>query len=157
MIKTVKGDLIKLAKQGEFDYIIHGCNCFHTMGSGIAGQLVNHYPLILEADKFTKYGDEEKLGTWTSVKVINNGIQFVIVNAYTQFFFGLGTDVFEYDAFDKFLNNFKTFLSHDRYSKKRIGFPQIGAGLAGGDWNRILKSIENFSDSEDVTIVIYSL
>lgn len=156
MIKTINGDLIKLVKQGEFDYIIHGCNCFHTMGSGIAGQLVKHYPLILEADKFTKYGDIKKLGTWTSVKVIENGIQFVIVNAYTQFFFGLGTDVFDYEAFDKFLNNFKTFLSYDRFSKRRIGFPQIGAGLAGGDWNVILKSIENFADSQDVTIVIYS-
>ena len=35
-MKIIKGDLIKLALQGEFDVIVHGCNCFCTMGAGIA-------------------------------------------------------------------------------------------------------------------------
>ena len=29
---VVHGDLFKLAEQGEFDIIVHGCNCFNTMG-----------------------------------------------------------------------------------------------------------------------------
>ena len=41
----------------------------------------------------------------------------------------------------------------------RIGFPQIGAGLAGGDWSRISKMIEKFSEDvasyADVTVVEY--
>jgi O-acetyl-ADP-ribose deacetylase (regulator of RNase III) len=156
MIKTISGNLIDLAESGNFDYIVHGCNCFHTMGSGLAGQLVKRYPLILEADKTSKYGDREKLGTWTSSKVFHNGHTFTIVNAYTQFFFGLAVDVFEYVAFDKFLVDFSKFLDSVRFSQKRIGFPMIGAGLAGGDWGQILKSIENFSESQDVTIVHFS-
>ena len=36
MIKYIKGDLIKLAQKGKFDIIAHGCNCFCTMGAGIA-------------------------------------------------------------------------------------------------------------------------
>lgn len=35
-MKTIKGDLIQLALANEFDVIIHGCNCFCTMGKGIA-------------------------------------------------------------------------------------------------------------------------
>ena len=35
-MKTVKGDLIHLALAGEFDVIVHGCNCYCTMGVGIA-------------------------------------------------------------------------------------------------------------------------
>ena len=35
-MNIVKGDLIKSAKEGQFDVIIHGCNCFNTMGAGIA-------------------------------------------------------------------------------------------------------------------------
>jgi O-acetyl-ADP-ribose deacetylase (regulator of RNase III) len=41
------------------------------------------------------------------------------------------------------------------FSGKRIGLPQIGAGLAGGDWNIISKIIEDELKGEDVTIVIY--
>ena len=39
MINYVDGDLIKLAKQGRFDVIVHGCNCFCQMGAGIAPQM----------------------------------------------------------------------------------------------------------------------
>ncbi|RYD20572.1 MAG: hypothetical protein EOP88_14530 [Verrucomicrobiaceae bacterium] len=35
-MKTVAGDLIQLAKNGEFDLIVHGCNCMCTMGAGVA-------------------------------------------------------------------------------------------------------------------------
>lgn len=174
-MKTIKGDLIKLAEEGEFNIIIHGSNCFHCMGSGIAGQLATKYPQVLEADKTqTDYGDKEKLGKW-SVATVGN---FTVINAYTQYFFGLGSDVFEYDAFDRFLKNFvnmiEYYMSYDNlifYNSKwdsdeirmvekfRIGFPQIGAGLAGGDWNRIFKMIEQFAkdveDYADVTIVEY--
>jgi O-acetyl-ADP-ribose deacetylase (regulator of RNase III) len=36
-----------------------------------------------------------------------------------------------------------------------IGLPMIGAGLAGGDWNRIKKIIEEELDAMDVWIVKY--
>ena len=35
-MNKIKGDLIKFAINGKFDVIIHGCNCFCTMGAGIA-------------------------------------------------------------------------------------------------------------------------
>ncbi len=35
-LNIINGDLIDLAKNGNFDVIIHGCNCFRTMGVGIA-------------------------------------------------------------------------------------------------------------------------
>ena len=38
-MKTIKGDLIKLAQDGEFDVIVHGCNCMCTMSAGIAKQI----------------------------------------------------------------------------------------------------------------------
>ena len=43
MYKEVKGDLIKLTLEGEFDVIAHGCNCFCTMGSGIAVAMKNTF------------------------------------------------------------------------------------------------------------------
>ena len=35
-MKVVKGNIFDLAEQGEFDVVVHGCNCFCTMGKGIA-------------------------------------------------------------------------------------------------------------------------
>ena len=173
-MKTIQGNLITLAEQGEFNMIVQGCNCFHTQSSGLAGQLASKYPQVLEADKTqTEYGDREKLGTW-SVAIVGN---FSVINAYTQYTFSREKDVFEYDAFDKFLNDFRNMIEYydsvanfywkpdgnnvrfREFEKFRIGFPQIGAGLAGGDWSRISKMIEKFSEDvacyADVTVVEY--
>lgn len=162
-MKTIKGDLIKLAEEGEFDMIIHGCNCFHAMGGGIARQLADKYPQVLKADKQTEYGDPEKLGYFSVAYVEVNGHTFSVINLYTQYKWSSGSDVFEYDHFQlylkkiaHFLNGFPTSLFTPKF---RIGFPMIGAGLAGGDWSRISKMIEKFSEDvasyADVTVVEY--
>jgi len=43
-MKIVEGDLIKMALGGEFDLIVHGCNCFCTMGAGIAKTIREYFP-----------------------------------------------------------------------------------------------------------------
>ena len=67
-------------------------------------------------------------------------------------------------SFEKFLNDFKVeILFYPNWespkNKIRVGFPMIGAGLAGGDWSRISKMIEKFSEDvasyADVTVVEY--
>lgn len=137
-MKTVKGNLIDLAEAGEFDIIVHGCNCFNLMGGGIAREIRARYPGAYEADCQTTAGDREKLGTYTR---FNTG-EFIIVNAYTQFQISRGDDVFEYEAFLKILQTLST-----QYPGKRFGFPMIGAGLAGGDWAKIHEMIRIFHDA----------
>ncbi len=154
MIKYVKGDLLALAEQGEFDAIVHGCNCFCTMGSGIARQIREEYPDAWEADSRTMSGDIFKLGNWTDVSVG----KFHIFNAYTQYGFNKGgerADVFEYTSFALILQK----LAH-LYGTKRFGFPMIGMGLAGGDKQRIIGLLEWFDElvstqGGSVTVVEY--
>ena len=136
-MKTVKGNLITLAEQGEFDVIVHGCNCFCKMGSGIALEVKKRYPAACQADYDTEPGDINKLGNFTS---FDTG-PFTIINAYTQFAPGSGEDVFEYDAFQVILQKLS------QWPDKRYGFPMIGAGLAGGDWDRIREKIEIFHNA----------
>ncbi len=145
MLKHAKGDLLEMAEQGQFNIIIHGCNCHNTMGSGIARQIRERYPQAYDADCATNYADRNKLGT-ISVALANNraGEKFVIVNAYTQYDFNRGgvlNDVFEYDAFKNILNGF----ARDASPAMNIGLPYIGMGLAGGDKKRILAMIETFA------------
>ena len=50
MLKHAKGNLIDMAEAGEFDVIVHGCNCQNTMGSGIAKEMRARYPGVYQAD-----------------------------------------------------------------------------------------------------------
>lgn len=141
----ISGDLLEQAKNNHFDVIIHGCNCFNTMGAGIAKAIKSEFPEAFEVDQKTKKGDREKLGTIT---VAQHGNLF-IVNAYTQYEFSRTKKPFDYDAFHSCLR-----LIKGRFSGKRIGLPKIGAGLAGGDWVLIEKILKEELGNEDVTVVI---
>lgn len=141
MIKYIKGDLLALAEQGQFDAIVHGCNCFNTMGAGIAKQIADKYPQAMLADDATVRGDCTKLGNWTVSHA--NVAGFAIINAYTQYNFSDGkTDVFEYDSFSVILRKLAMIHSDIRY-----GFPYIGMGLARGDKGRIIALLEDFSNT----------
>jgi O-acetyl-ADP-ribose deacetylase (regulator of RNase III) len=147
-LRTISGDLIHLAKRGEFDLIAHGCNCFTTMGAGIAKGIRAVFPEAFEADLATARGDRGKLGTCSHAEVVRNDLRIVIVNAYTQYDYrGSGTKL-DYDALRGCMGWIK-----ERYSGLRIGLPKIGAGLAGGDWLRIADIITEALPGEDVTIV----
>ncbi|SMX28842.1 Macro domain protein [Pelagimonas phthalicica] len=150
-MRTVKGDLIALALQGEFDVIVHGCNCFHTMGAGIARPIRDSFPEALAADKDTDYGSRDKLGSLSVAEVSRNGRQLIIVNAYTQFSYkGRGPKV-DYAALERCFAEIA-----QRFSKQRIGYPMIGAGLAGGDWTRIVKIIETQLQGLNHTLVEFA-
>jgi O-acetyl-ADP-ribose deacetylase (regulator of RNase III) len=150
-MRTITGDLITLAKGGTLDVIAHGCNCFHTMGGGIAAQIRQHFPEAFAADRATTYGDAGKLGTCSVATVtLAGGHTLTIVNAYTQFepSGGSGGVDVDYGAVAKAM---AWIGAH--YSGKRIGLPMIGAGLAGGDWATIEGIIRDALGGEDVTIV----
>jgi O-acetyl-ADP-ribose deacetylase (regulator of RNase III) len=146
-MKIIKGDLIKLAKQGTFDLIAHGSNCFCKMGAGIAKDIRIAFPEAWLADKKTVPGDKKKLGTITWAQCGD----VIVVNAYTQFDYWTKDKVLvEYDALRSCFETIKV-----QFSGKRIGIPKIGAGLARGDWNRIAAIIDEVMVGEDVTLVEY--
>lgn len=145
-LKTMDGDLIKLAQQGAFDVIVHGCNCFGIMGGGIARGIKSAFPEAYAADQATPRGERAKLGTCSEAIQGN----LVIVNAYTQYDYRGGGVKVDYAAVRKCMTWIK-----QRFSGKRIGLPKIGAGLAGGDWPTLQAIIEAELPDEDVTIVIY--
>jgi O-acetyl-ADP-ribose deacetylase (regulator of RNase III) len=130
MIRYVTGDLFKSSEE----VLVHGCNCFCTMGAGVALLVRQYYLDAYTADIMTKYGDKQKLGTYSSStgKHKYREQQITIVNAYTQYYFGCNKIQFDYDAFE---NVFKLILKD--FADKTICMPKIGAGLAGGDWLKI--------------------
>lgn len=148
-MKIIEGDLIEMFSKGEFDTIIHGCNCQHVMGAGIAGQINNIFPQALFSDKNnSNIGDIRKLSNWTSAAVQTEGGYGIIINLYTQFNPGKNLSI---SALDLGLYKLSQSLSKD----VKIGIPQIGCGIAGGNWDEVQPIIEKYFSEHNLTIVNY--
>lgn len=160
MITYIDGDLIKLAQEGHFDIVVHGCNCFSTMGAGIAPQMAkafgcNYFPM--EQDRLKK--NINKLGNidYECFYIESNDWKTIaVINAYTQYKYGSNHsdgDVapFDYEAFTICMRKINLTFEPGLI----IGMPKIGAGLAGGDWNRIEKIIEKELSNLKVIVVNY--
>ena len=84
-----------------------------------------------------------------------NEAEVNIVNSYTQFRYGKNhTDgvskPLDYEALTLCMRKI-----NQEFSGKHIGLPKIGAGLAGGDWNRIKNIIQTELKDMKVSVVIY--
>jgi O-acetyl-ADP-ribose deacetylase (regulator of RNase III) len=153
-MKTLSGDLLKLADMGFFDVIIHGANCFCTMGAGIAAQIRKKYPEAYKADCNTKKGDKKKLGTYSMATIYNAhlGKKLLIINAYTQYGFAKGKIKTDYNAVESVFGLIKKNLGG---SSLKFGYPKIGAGLGGGDWSIISNIICEKMIGEDHMFISY--
>ena len=145
---SVDGDLLLLANTGSFEVIVHGCNCFCEMNSGVAKSIILHFPEAHQADLATERGSKEKLGTYSAASVQRNGKQISIVNAYTQFHWRGAGVLADYDAIREVFSAIK----HD-FTGCKIAYPKIGAGLARGDWDVIAKIIDEQLHGEEHTLV----
>jgi O-acetyl-ADP-ribose deacetylase (regulator of RNase III) len=151
IMKTVQGDLLHLAMEGAFDVIIHGCNCQCQMGKGIALTIKRQFPEAYAADLATEKGDRRKLGTFSAADVERDGQSFMIVNAYTQFHWrGDGVKA-DYDAIRSVMRSIAAC-----FPGRRIGYPKIGAGLAGGDWSIISGIIDEELADLDHTYIEFA-
>lgn len=168
----IHGDLITLANAGTFEVITHGCNCHCTMGAGIAPQMAKAFNCdTFKMECEDHKGDINKLGTidyeilyfsnWDKKfqmypdegdKIL---YKLYVVNSYTQYNYGANhadgvARPLDYDALTLCLRKINSI-----FKGKHIGLPQIGAGLAGGNWNRIKSIIQQELRDCKVTVVIY--
>lgn len=150
-MRIIQGDLIRLALQGTFDVIIHGCNCHCSMNAGIARAIREHFPEAYQADRRTIAGDATKLGTISSATVIRDGRELTIINGYTQFNYSGSGVLVDYDALRGVMRSVKS-----GFTGQRIGYPKIGAGLAKGDWSTIARIIDEELEGEHHTLVEFA-
>jgi len=144
-IEHHQGDLLT----SDCEAIAHGCNCFNTMGAGIAKQIKMRYPMAYEADCETIAGDKEKLGDF-SIAFENDRMIF---NLYTQY--NMGRDL-SYPALESSLRKLKNSLDFvDENQNLVLGLPRIGCGIAGGDWPRVEEIINNVFAKR--TVRVYTL
>ncbi len=144
-MKIIQADILSDIDPDKRTVVLHGCNCFHTMGSGIAAYLREQHPSIYDADvESSKYGDKSKLGRYTIARISDN---LRILNCYTQYGYGRAQMHADYDAITKCLKRVGKI-----YVDWEIRSPQIGCGLAGGDWEFVSQIFENELAGLDYTI-----
>jgi len=154
MLKTLKGDLIKLAIKGHFDVIVHGCNCKNLMNAGIARTIRENFPEAYEADteihKSVMWGNEYLILGQISTAFIEKRNDMVndltVVNAYTQFYPGPdATYIAVRDSFE--------LIAKKIPKTSRIGIPFIGCGIGGLEWDRVEYHLNHVMKNHDVTVI----
>ena len=170
MYNEVEGNIITLALEGKFHVIAHGCNCLSAMGAGLAPQMAkafgcDKFEMELQGANIGKLGNidyqtfvlgEKTIWSLEDCKNNRDEPELIVVNAYTQYKYGRNhsdgvSRPIDYEALSLCMRKMNTV-----FKGMHIGLPQIGAGLAGGDWNRIKGIIiEELIDCR-VTVVIFS-
>lgn len=167
--QEIDGDLITLAKAGKFDVIAHGCNCHSTMGAGIAPQMAKAFgcdlfEMELLGSDVNKLGNIDyqtfvlgQFAIWSTEDAKNNDNEpeLTVVNAYTQYNYGRNhsdgdAKPLSYEALTLCMKKINVV-----FRGQHIGLPKIGAGLAGGDWDRIKYIIQRELIDCQVTVVNY--
>ena len=141
-----KGDVL----ESDERVIVHGCNCFNTMGSGIARQIREQYPRAYTVDQKTLRGDKLKLGNFTYVEYGKLDDPIFVINAYTQYRYGRDKVYVDYDALEKVFVRICELFPHEV-----IALPKIGCGLAGGDWEVVSEILERVAKRFKKTFHVY--
>lgn len=155
MIQHTRGNAISLFIDDESKCAFaHGANCLCRMErqTGIAYEVKVRLPELWEADQRTKPGDRDKLGTASLVTWFgfDGEIQHIGYNLYTQYSNLDESDMFNYEALRTCFRRLRSHMIRNDIPKVYI--PKIGAGLAKGDWSKILKIIEE--ETADITVVV---
>ena len=148
-MNIIHDNLITLVQNKKFDLVLHGCNCFNTMGAGIALQIKNTFPSAFEADQKTKKGGKSKLGSFS--KTYESDCH--IINAYTQYSYGNDQIHFNEFALIAVLQKIKKDIPN--VENMRIGYPLVGGGLAGGDPEKIKAIFEKEFKNLNHTLVLF--
>ncbi|QFP93789.1 hypothetical protein [Pectobacterium phage Wc4-1] len=159
IIKIIKGDLLKMFKQGHFDVIAHGANCQNIMGGGIAAQISSQFPEALKADQvfYERMGKTDNIqghtpnpamaGHMSEARVKGGG---QIVNLYTQITLGRNA---KYQYVERACAKLNRWCKGN--SITRLGLPMIGSGIGGLDPVAVACIINATMPDVDVTLVIW--
>lgn len=155
MIQHARGNAISmfLADESQCAFA-HGANCLNRMEreSGIAHEVKTRLPELWAADQATEPGDRKKLG-YASFKMwegCDGAVGHIAYNLYTQYSNLDESDMLDYEALRMCFRRMSAHMA--RCSVHKVYIPKIGAGLAKGDWSKILTIIEE--ETHDITVVV---
>lgn len=157
MIKHIKCDIFKSGAA----VICHQVNCQGVMGSGVARQIREKYPIVYKGYKALcdDRAPENLLGEAQFIDVYDD-ILIGVFNIFGQLHYGYdGKCYTNYKALREALVTVYDYMNAYFDPTTTIAFPyKFGCYRGGGDWNVVYKMIEDiFGDSDyDVLICEYN-
>jgi len=140
-MKTLQGNLFDYAKNG---YIVHQVNCQNSMRSGFAGEFLRRYPLIKEEyHKEIQKFSEEGRSIVNHLQYVQLNNDLIGVNSYTQEYYGNAyKNNVKYTDEEALIRNIEKVLLKAKQESANVYIPEnIGCGLGGGDWGKVLEAL----------------
>jgi O-acetyl-ADP-ribose deacetylase (regulator of RNase III) len=150
-VKRVVGNLVKSVTSG---LILQQVNCQGVMGSGIAKELRETYPVVWETyrDLCSLMPAHQLLGQAQLVQVSD---ALYVANLFGQLTYGRdGRRYTSYDALDDALTSLGDQLVTSNLATIDIHHPLIGCGLGGGHWLVVEALIKNRLGDDTVLWVL---
>ena len=150
-VVETKGNLLDV----DVEYICQQVNCQNAMGSGLALQIMQKYPIVKE--KYHEMSNEEKpevlLGQAQVIKVDKH---LSVVNLFGQLHYGNARiNKRVYTNYDALQNALETFYNSHQEAGITVAVPKyLGCGLAGGDWETVSNMIHYVTNKYKVRTVI---
>lgn len=161
MLKIIDGDIF----ESGADIIANQTNCQGVMGSGVAKQVRERYPLVYNVyRKFCERCREDgksPLGKCLLVPDKMDEPDHLVANLFGQENFGYdGKCYTDYDKLReaiRMLNDYADLLSAATGKTTTVAIPYLmGCHRGGGDWEIVSKMIEEELTACDVTLYRYT-
>ena len=158
-LEYTKGNLVDAYINGHVNHLAHCCNCFNTMGAGIAREISQRLPEAARADGNTVCGDANKLGKLTFAECSMARPNDMVFNLYGQFGYGSDSRQVRYNELKNALQIARVIIQSRSEGGRTpvLGIPKLGCGLAGGDWCVVEKLVKTALHGSGILVVVYEL
>lgn len=130
----------------------HQVNCQGVMGSGIAKQIRDKWPLIFSNYQVKCQSPISPLGDVLIVKVSDN--QY-IANIFGQYNYGTNGERYtSYDALDIAFSRLKYTMVENNFKSLAIPY-KMSSDRGGADWDVVLALLNSAFKDTDITIEIW--
>lgn len=139
MIEHIKGDVLT----SKADVVLHQVNCKGVMGAGLALQIKKKYPHVFsEYFHLCSHTPTDSTSLLGKVLFVPISSSQSIANLFAQdTFASYGVSICCLTQYEKLRECLREV--NNVYKGKTVALPyKLGCGLAGGDWNKVKKIIE---------------
>lgn len=147
LITIVHGNLL----ESDAKFICHQVNCQGVMGSGVAKQVREKWPIVYRAYKElcdANSGKREGLLSRTQWVLAKNDV--VVINIFAQLSYG--RDGAKYTDLESLRVAFEGIAAHVG-THDPIAMPyRIGCGLGGADWGKVMDMLTDIFSEHSLTL-----
>lgn len=138
---TVTHHVGDMLAESSASAMVHGCNVYGVMGSGIAATIKERFPSAYQAYRKQFSSKGLLLGSHSSSRESNQHGAFLLYNLVTQPSMGTAGRHVDYGAIATGFKDIITGYPQPNQRNKTLAIPLIGAGLGGGNWALIIQLI----------------